>query len=210
MLHHSGYCGWIPYLWEKLLETFGLKRTYLAKFFLLKHPFRWPSCWRPKRGSHRKHFTRSSEGSHPSGEGWHPHPSLSLWCPQLLAGEASGCLVQNQTYSPAFTCLSSALFSPSLSTYPFFLSCVHSTNSWAFNWFYWLSLKNNFVYVLFIFGCAGSSLLCGVSPSCGEQRLLFSCSAQVSHCGGFSCWGARALAGRTSSLAAHELSSCRA
>ena len=33
------------------------------------------------------------------------------------------------SYSAAFTCLSSTLFSPPLSTHPFFLSCVHSTNS---------------------------------------------------------------------------------
>ena len=29
--------------------------------------------------------------------------------------------------------------------------------------------------------------------SCGEQGLLSSCSAQASHCGGFPCWGVRAL-----------------
>lgn len=87
-----------------------LKAHILSQVLSSESSFCWPSCWRPKRGSYRKHFTRSSECSHPSGEGWHPHPSLSLWYPQLLAGEASGCLVQNQTYSPAFTCLSSALF----------------------------------------------------------------------------------------------------
>ena len=29
--------------------------------------------------------------------------------------------------------------------------------------------------------------------SCGKQELLSSCSAQASHCSGFSCWGAQAL-----------------
>ena len=43
---------------------------------------------------------------------------------------------------------------------------------------------------LFIFGCAGSSLL---FPSCSESELLSSCGTQPSHCGGFSCFGAQSL-----------------
>ena len=39
-------------------------------------------------------------------------------------------------------------------------------------------------FYLFIFGCAGSSLL---------HRFFFSCDAQASHCGGFSCCGVQAL-----------------
>ena len=67
---------------------------------------------------------------------------------------------------------------------------------------------------LFIFGCAGSSLLRGLFSSSGEQGLLSSCGAQASHCGGFSgCTAqARALgawAQSHSSLALeHKLSSC--
>ena len=46
----------------------------------------------------------------------------------------------------------------------------------------------NLIYLfIFIFGCAGSSLLLF---SCGEQGLLSSCSSKTSHCGGFSCYGA--------------------
>ena len=142
MLHHSGYCGWIPYLWEKLLETFGLKRTYLAKFFLLNHAFCWPSCRRPKRGSYRKHLTRSSECSHPSAKGWHPRVA------QPVVSSAGCWRGLWWSYSAAFTCLSSTLFSPPLSTHPSFLSCVHSTNSWAFNWFYWL-----FYFLIILFVC---------------------------------------------------------
>ena len=44
-----------------------------------------------------------------------------------------------------------------------------------------------------IFGCAGSSLLLGLFPSCGEQELLSSCDVPASYCGGFSCCGAWAL-----------------
>ena len=42
-------------------------------------------------------------------------------------------------------------------------------------------------FLSFFFGCARSSLLCRLSSSCGEQRLLPSCDAWVSHCSGFSC-----------------------
>ena len=39
------------------------------------------------------------------------------------------------------------------------------------------------IYLFFIFGCGGSSLLLGLFSSCG---------AQASYCSGFSCWVARA------------------
>ena len=50
-------------------------------------------------------------------------------------------------------------------------------------------------FYLFIFGCAGSSLLCGLFSSCSEQELLSSCSVWASHCGVFSCCRAWALGG---------------
>ena len=50
-----------------------------------------------------------------------------------------------------------------------------------------------FVYLFaFTFGGAGPSLLC-VALLCGRRRLLSTCSAWASHCGGFSCGGAGAL-----------------
>ena len=51
------------------------------------------------------------------------------------------------------------------------------------------SLKKN----LFIFGRAGSLLLCGPFSSCSERGLLSSCSVWALHCGGFSWCGAGAL-----------------
>ena len=51
----------------------------------------------------------------------------------------------------------------------------------------------NYLIYVFIFDCAGSSLLQGHSTSCGEQTLLSSCSACTSHCCGFSLCGAQAL-----------------
>ena len=48
------------------------------------------------------------------------------------------------------------------------------------------------------FGCAGSLLLRGLFSSCGKWGLLFSCSAQASHCSGFSCCRAWALRARAS------------
>ena len=47
--------------------------------------------------------------------------------------------------------------------------------------------------ILFISGCAGSSLLCELFSSCGEWGLLSTCSAWASHCGGFSSCRARPL-----------------
>ena len=56
----------------------------------------------------------------------------------------------------------------------------------------WLTLIKIFLKMillinLFIFGCAGSSLLHGLFSSCGEQGLLSSCPARASPCSGFSC-----------------------
>ena len=53
-------------------------------------------------------------------------------------------------------------------------------------------LKKLFNRNLFI-SCSGSLLLYGLFSSCGELRLLSSCGAQASHCGGFSRCGAEAL-----------------
>ena len=57
----------------------------------------------------------------------------------------------------------------------------------------------DFLKFLFIFGCAGSSLLCGLFSHCGEQGLPSSCGVWGSHCGGFSCCGAWSL-GHTGSV----------
>ena len=46
------------------------------------------------------------------------------------------------------------------------------------------------ILFIFIFGCAGSLLLC--TAGCSEQRLLSSCGARASRCSGLSC-GAQAL-----------------
>ena len=46
-------------------------------------------------------------------------------------------------------------------------------------------LKLLFFKCLFIFDCAGSSVLLRLFSSCREQGLLSSCSARPSHCGGF-------------------------
>ena len=52
-----------------------------------------------------------------------------------------------------------------------------------------------FVYLLKIFGCAGSLFfLAQLFSSCSKQGLLSSCSVQAFYCGGFSC---RAQALRT-------------
>ena len=58
-----------------------------------------------------------------------------------------------------------------------------------------------FFIILFIFGCAGSSLMCRLFCSCGEQGLLSNCSARTSRCSGFYCCGAQALRYRFSGCA---------
>ena len=55
-----------------------------------------------------------------------------------------------------------------------------------------LFVEINFI-CLFIFSCAGSSLLHGFSSSCSEQGILSSNRVWASDCGGFSCCGAHAL-----------------
>ena len=45
---------------------------------------------------------------------------------------------------------------------------------------------SDFLKVLFIFGCAGFSLLHGLFSGCCEQGLLCGPRARVPHCGGFS------------------------
>ena len=65
-----------------------------------------------------------------------------------------------------------------------------------------------FIYLL-SFGCAGTSLLCRLFSSCGEQMLLSSCSAGVSHCYAFSYCGAQTVECMLASvIEAHGLSSC--
>ena len=48
------------------------------------------------------------------------------------------------------------------------------------------------LYILFIFGCAGSSLLRAAFSSYGEWGLLSVCGARASHCHGSSCHRAQA------------------
>ena len=65
-----------------------------------------------------------------------------------------------------------------------------------FTLYYFIYIKSKLIKKKIIFKillCAGSLLLHGLFSGCGEQGLRFSCSVQVSHCGGFSCCGARAV-----------------
>ena len=65
----------------------------------------------------------------------------------------------------------------------------------------------NFIY-LFIFGCVGSLLLCAGFLSLLRAGDTLPCGARASHCGGFSCCGARALGVWASVVVACGLSSC--
>ena len=66
----------------------------------------------------------------------------------------------------------------------------------------------SFLRFFFFNGCVGSSLLCAGFLQLQRVGPTLRCSAQASHCGGFSCCGAWALGTQASVVAAHELSSC--
>ena len=63
------------------------------------------------------------------------------------------------------------------------------------------------LFILFIYGCVGSSLLVWLCSSCKEQKPLSGCSARAFHCGGLPRCGARILSAGASAVAAHGLSS---
>ena len=73
---------------------------------------------------------------------------------------------------------------------------------------YLFILINSFTYLLFIFGCIGSSLWHGGFLQLWQAGATLRCGAWASHCSGFSCCGARALGARASVVVARGLSSC--
>ena len=73
-------------------------------------------------------------------------------------------------------------------------------------WLWWFLF---FIIILFIyFWLCWGFVAVWVSSSCGEQGLLYSCSAWASHCGGFSCCWAWALGHRLPIVVACGLNSC--
>ena len=65
-----------------------------------------------------------------------------------------------------------------------------------------------YLFYLFIFGCVGSLLLGAGFLQLWQAGATLRCGARTSHCGGFSCCGARALGTRASVVVAHGLGSC--
>ena len=74
--------------------------------------------------------------------------------------------------------------------------------------FYLFIFKIIFGIYLFIFGCVGSSLLRTGFLQLRRAGATLRCGARASHCGGFSCCGARALGAWASVVVAQGLSSC--
>ena len=78
--------------------------------------------------------------------------------------------------------------------------CRLSGNFYCFNYCLYLHQHSFFRAIfknyVFIFGCAGSSLLQSPSSSCREPGLLSSCDVRASHGSGFSCCRAWALGQR--------------
>ena len=105
----------------------------------------------------------------------------------------------NVCRKPTSTNLSVAFFSNSICLFCVFVS--HFGDSLNFSD---ISMIFTFVIVTydqwsfycicsFIFGCAASSLPCGIFSTCSEQGPLSSCGVWASCCSGFSCCGAQAL-----------------
>ena len=69
------------------------------------------------------------------------------------------------------------------------------------------SASSFFFMILFIYGCAGSSLLCGLSSSCAKQELLSGCGVWASHCRRLTAEHGLEAA-RASVVVVHGLSSC--
>ena len=67
-----------------------------------------------------------------------------------------------------------------------------------------------YIYIFIYLFLAVLGLRCCMRAfsSCGERGPTLRCSAQASHCGGFSCCGAQALGVWASVVVAHGLSSC--
>ena len=74
--------------------------------------------------------------------------------------------------------------------------------------FSFLFFINLFLFILFSFGCVGSSWLCEGFLQLWRAGATLCCSARASHCGGFSCCRARALGTRALVVVARGLSSC--
>ena len=77
----------------------------------------------------------------------------------------------------------------------------------------WLRLHISFFFFLVIFiflflAALGLRCCARALSSCGELGATLRCSAWASHCGGFSCCGARALGAWASVVVARGLSSC--
>ena len=69
----------------------------------------------------------------------------------------------------------------------------------------WIKLIHSSFKNKFIFGCVGSLLLCAGFLWLRRAGATLRCGAQASHCGGFSCCGARALGVQASVVVARGL-----
>ena len=96
-----------------------------------------------------------------------------------------------------------------LVVYPSYIKQLTSANPKSFPppiLFFFLKLINLFIHLLLFLGAVlGLHCCMGAFSSCSERGLLFRCSAQASHCSGFSCCGSRALGTRASVVVAHGL-----
>ena len=74
--------------------------------------------------------------------------------------------------------------------------------------FYLFIFLNSNLFIYLFIGCVGSSLLRTGFLQLQRAETTLHCGVWASHCGGFSCCGARALGAWASVVVAHGLSSC--
>ena len=95
-----------------------------------------------------------------------------------------------------------------LGTLPHFIPTIHTFYSFHFRALKFFPFKKIFLIYLFIFGCIESLSLRPGFLQLRRVGATLRCGAWASHCGGFSCCGARPLGARTSVVVARVLSSC--
>ena len=134
------------------------------------------------------------------------HNGQLLCCPQTILGYSETtfldiCSFFFYRHSKVFTFIQITKYNSCLNALYFEVLAV-TVQNFPFSFFFF----NKFIYfILFIFGCVGSSLLHVDILQLWRVGATLHCSARASHCSGFSCCGARAPGTRASVVVARGL-----
>ena len=89
-----------------------------------------------------------------------------------------------------------------------FLCICNKREFFCFCFCFWIFFSLLILFIHLFWLCWVFVAACGLSLVAASGETTLHCSARASHCGGFSCCGARALGARASVVVAHGLSSC--